>query len=143
MSQNSHRKAELQTAAPVIKTDKVRNEAGSQSLFFSSSDTREFSSVLREVQAYISSHYAGLITDGGGSEMKVQIKRYIAKYLQDNRVSVEGMTEKRLTDALYTEMAEFSFLTKYIFGEGIEEIDVNAWDDVEVQYSDGYYQEAG
>lgn len=137
MSQNSHRKAELQTAAPVIKTDKVRNEAGSQSLFFSSSDTREFSSVLREVQAHISSHYAGLITDGGGSEMKVQIKRYIAKYLQDNRVSVEGMTEKRLTDALYTEMAEFSFLTKYIFGEGIEEIDVNAWDDVEVQYSDG------
>ena len=29
------------------------------------------------------------------------------------------------------------FLTKYIYGEGIEEIDVNAWDDVEVQYSGG------
>lgn len=137
MSQNSHRKAEQQTAEPSIKTDKVRNEAGSQSLFFSSSNTREFSPVLQEVQAYISSHYAGLITDGGSTEMKDQIKRYIAKYLQDNRVSVEGMTEKQLTDALYTEMAEFSFLTKYIFGEGIEEIDVNAWDDVEVQYSDG------
>ena len=35
------------------------------------------------------------------------------------------------------EMAEFGFLTKYIYGEGIEEIDVNAWDDVEVQYSGG------
>jgi pilus assembly protein CpaF len=34
-------------------------------------------------------------------------------------------------------MAEFSFLTKYIFGKGIEEIDVNAWNDVEVQYSNG------
>lgn len=34
-------------------------------------------------------------------------------------------------------MAEFGFLTKYIYGEGIEEIDVNAWDDVEVQYSGG------
>ena len=50
------------------------------------------------------------------------------------------MTEQKLTDALYTEMAEFSFLTKYIFGEGIEEIDVNAWDDVEVQYSNGITQ---
>ena len=36
-----------------------------------------------------------------------------------------------------TEMAEFSFLTKYIFGTGIEEIDINSWRDIEVQYSDG------
>lgn len=34
-------------------------------------------------------------------------------------------------------MAEFSFLTKYIFGTGIEEININSWDDVEVQYSSG------
>lgn len=34
-------------------------------------------------------------------------------------------------------MAEFSFLTKYIFGTGIEEIDINSWRDIEVQYSDG------
>ena len=34
-------------------------------------------------------------------------------------------------------MAEFSFLTKYIFGTGIEEIDINSWKDIEVQYSDG------
>ncbi|WP_242974095.1 CpaF/VirB11 family protein [Anaerocolumna aminovalerica] len=113
------------------------NATGSQSLFFSSSNICEFSSVLRDVQAYISSNYAGLITDGGKDEIKAQTKRYIAKYIQDNRTSVSGMTEQELIDAIYTEMAEFSFLTKYIFGEGIEEIDVNAWDDVEVQYSDG------
>lgn len=34
-------------------------------------------------------------------------------------------------------MAEFSFLTKYIFGTGIEEIDINSWKDIEIQYSDG------
>ncbi|KJJ71749.1 hypothetical protein CLFS41_24110 [Clostridium sp. FS41] len=110
-------------SAPVMKIDKTQTAAGSQSLFFSSSNTREFAAVLREVQAHISSQYAGLITDGSNGERKEQIKRYIAKYLQDNRVAVAGMTENQLTDALYTEMAEFSFLTKYIFGEGIEEID--------------------
>lgn len=47
------------------------------------------------------------------------------------------MTQEELIDKLYTEMAEFSFLTKYIFGTGIEEININAWDDVEVQYSNG------
>lgn len=133
MSRNEQK---VQLPDPVLKTDEARNTAGSQSLFFSSSNTREFSSVLREVQAYISSHYAGLMMDSG-SDRKDQIKRYIAKYLQDNRVSVAWMTDQQLISALYTEMAEFSFLTKYIFGEGIEEIDVNAWDDVEVQYSDG------
>ena len=47
------------------------------------------------------------------------------------------MTMVQLVDTLYTEMAEFSFLTKYIFGTGIEEVDVNSWNDIEVQYSDG------
>lgn len=138
MSSPKQKKADQQLFdISVSKIEKNQSAAGTESLFFSSPSTHEFSSVLREVQAHISSHYAGLITDGGNGERKQQIKRYIAKYLQDNRVSVEGMTDQQLTAALYTEMAEFSFLTKYIFGEGIEEIDVNAWDDVEVQYSNG------
>ncbi|MGN0588093.1 MAG: ATPase, T2SS/T4P/T4SS family, partial [Ruminiclostridium sp.] len=73
----------------------------------------------------------------GNDEVKKQVKRYIGKYLLDYRLSVEGMTQEELIDKLYTEMAEFSFLTKYIFGTGIEEININAWDDVEVQYSNG------
>lgn len=111
---------------------------GSQSLFFSSDgNTREFSSALHEVQEYISSKYATLITDGGTEEVKAQVKRYIAKYVQDYRITVAGMTQPQLVNSLYTEMAEFSFLTKYIYGSGIEEIDINAWNDVEVQYSSG------
>ena len=55
----------------------------------------------------------------------------------DYRILVKGMTEEELIDAIYTEMAEFSFLTKYIFGTGIEEINVNSWRDIEVQYSNG------
>lgn len=48
-----------------------------------------------------------------------------------------GMGTEELIDAIYSEMAEFGFLTKYVYGEGIEEIDINAWDDVEVQFSGG------
>jgi pilus assembly protein CpaF len=40
-------------------------------------------------------------------------------------------------DAIYAEMAEYGFLTKYIFGQGIEEIDINSWRDIEVQYANG------
>ncbi|MFI3228400.1 MAG: hypothetical protein R3Y09_13495 [Clostridia bacterium] len=47
------------------------------------------------------------------------------------------MTTQEIVDKIYTEMAEYGFLTKYIFGTGIEEIDVNSWRDIEVQYSNG------
>lgn len=107
-------------------------------LFFSPKDhKRDFSSVLQEVQEYISSKYATLIMEEDSEEGKAQIKRYITKYVQDYRIAVEGMDGQELVDTLYTEMAEFSFLTKYVFGTGIEEININSWRDIEIQYAGG------
>lgn len=107
-------------------------------LFFSSGEeSRSFSDVLREVQGYLSKEYSSLVTATGSEEAKSQIRRFAGKYIQDHRLSVQGMTTEELISAIYSEMAEFGFLTKYIYGEGIEEIDVNAWDDVEVQFSGG------
>lgn len=112
--------------------------ANNHNLFFApNNSSKDFGAVLREVQEYISSKYSTLIIDGGKDEVKTQVKRYISKYLIDYRIAVNGMTDQQLVDALYTEMAEFSFLTKYIFGTGIEEIDINAWNDIEVQYNNG------
>ena len=106
-------------------------------LFFApESEGKDFSTVLSDVQEYISENYSTLIT-GNRADSKMQMKRYITKYLQDHRISVNGISGDALADALYTEMAEFGFLTKYIFGTGIEEIDINSWRDIEVQYSDG------
>lgn len=93
-------------------------------LFFSpQNEAREFTSVLQEVQEYISSQYSTLIMDDDSEETREQIKRYITKYVQDNRIAVKGMEGQELIDTMYTEMAGFSFLHKYVFGEGIEEID--------------------
>ena len=119
------------------------NTQNTQNLFYRSENTKQFSEVLDEVQSYISSKYSALVVDGinnvgtGNDEIKRQVKRYIGKYLLDYRLSVEGLTQEELIDKLYTEMAEFSFLTKYIFGTGIEEININSWDDVVLTYSDG------
>ena len=137
MSRKNRRKAVI---IPPLTADRPRDITitGNQGLFFSSSGAaREYSSVLHEVQEFISGKYASLLTEGSSEESREQIKRYITKYVQDNRIAVGGMTQEQLVDSLYTEMAEFSFLTKFIFGSGIEEIDVNAWNDIEVQYSDG------
>ena len=121
----------------------LTSQNSTQNLFFKSDKKREFTDVLNEVQSYISSKYSALVIDGinnvnsGDDNIKQQVKRYIGKYLLDYRISVEGLSQTELVDKLYTEMAEFSFLTKYIFGTGIEEININSWDDIEVQYSNG------
>lgn len=115
-----------------------KNEKPSQSVFFApESDEKNFTEVLKAVQEYISNNYSMLITNRDLEDAKEQMKRYISKFVMDERIAVRGMEGEKLIDALYTEMAEYGFLTKYIFGEGIEEIDINSWQDIEIQYSDG------
>lgn len=121
----------------------LTTQTNTQNVFFQSDKKRGFTDVLNEVQAFISSKYSSLVTDGinqinsENNEAKQQVKRYIEKYLLDGKISVEGLSQTELTDKLYSEMAEFSFLTKYIFAEGVEEININSWDDIEIQFSDG------
>lgn len=121
----------------------LTTNSNTQNLFFKSEQKRDFSDVLNEVQSEISNKYSSLVVEGinninsGSDEVKQQVKRYIGKYLLDHKISVEGLSQTELIDKLYSEMAEFSFLTKYIFGSGIEEININSWDDIVVQYSDG------
>lgn len=134
--------AEVSDEADDLPRRTIATEAAAgqrvHSLFFApESESRDFSSVLQDVQEYISGKYSTLITDGVGADTKEQIKRYISKYVQDRRIAVKGLSGEQLVDALYTEMAEFGFLTKYIFGSGIEEINVNSWRDIEVLYSNG------
>ena len=108
------------------------------SLFFTpESEEKDFNAVLQDVQEYISGKYSALITEGGDEDAKAQIKRYITKYVQDRRIAVKGYSGDQMVDALYTEMAEFGLLTKYVFGSGIEEINVNSWRDIEVLYANG------
>ena len=126
---------EENTGRTIFAETKVAPKA-SDVFFAPQAEGMPFAEVLTQVQSYLSGTYATLITESG-NEAKEQMKRRIARYLQDNRMAVDGMSQSELVDALYTEMAEYGFLTKYIFADGIEEIDINSWRDIEIQYSDG------
>ena len=126
---------EENTGRAIFAETKVAPKA-SDVFFAPQAEGMPFAEVLSQVQSYLSGTYSTLITESG-DEAKEQMKRRIARYLQDNRMAVDGMSQSELVDALYTEMAEYGFLTKYIFADGIEEIDINSWRDIEIQYSDG------
>jgi pilus assembly protein CpaF len=104
--------------------------------------SKPFPEVLTEVQEHISSKFSALISDST-EEQKKQICAYIAKYLTDYQITVEGYDFDGLIERLYVEMAEFSFLTQYLFSNDVEEININSWKDVKITYADGSILPAG
>ncbi len=93
----------------------------------------EFHVLLEQTQAYLSQHYAAIFDE----EHLPQMRPYIEQFLQDNQYSMENMTTGELVNRLYREMAEYSILTPYLGSPDLEEININAWDDVALTYRDG------
>ena len=94
----------------------------------------EFVPLLSMVQEHISSRYAAALSD---SSKLPQLRAYIEKYLRDGSYVVDGLTQTELTNKLYSEMAEYSILTKYLGRGNIEEININAWNDIAITYTSG------
>lgn len=97
---------------------------------------RPFPEVLKEVQEHITKHYASTLKDDP-DESRELIKSYIQKYLESSRIGVSNTEQDELCDLLYGEMTGFSFLSKYLYRDDIEELNINQWRDVKITYSNG------
>lgn len=104
-------------------------------LFFHTKNNT-FEEVLKDVQEYISSKYSSFVVDNKEAQVR-QLKMYISKYLMDYQLSVEGYTTQELIEKIYQEMSEFSFLTPYLFSQNVEEININSWEDIKINLSNG------
>ncbi|MFU0831547.1 MAG: Type II/IV secretion system protein [Oscillospiraceae bacterium] len=98
----------------------------------------DFPKLLERAQEYLSENYKELMAKGG-SDNPSQMKAYIRQYLTKKRLSVDGMSLEETVDRLYTEMAEFSFLTPYLNGtiKNVEGIEINSWESVNVKFAGG------
>lgn len=94
----------------------------------------DFVPLLSMVQEYISARYSAALTD---SKKLPQLRTYIDKFIRDGGYEVKGLTTQQLSDKLYSEMAEYSILTKYLGRDNIEEININAWNDIAITYTSG------
>lgn len=94
----------------------------------------ELYDLLAKTQEYIAKYYATALTD---EQKHDQLKAYFEKYILDGGFLVHGFTEEELIDRLYAEMVEYSILTPFLVSPDIDEININAWDDITLTYSDG------
>ena len=99
---------------------------------------RTYKEVLDTIRHVISTnHSAELINVMYSEEAKEKLKNLIVRYLNQNKMSVpECESISDLADKIYEDMAGFGILSKYITEPTVEEINVNAWNSIEVIYPD-------
>lgn len=115
------------------KTDALQSEAARVEI--------TYDAALQSIQAFISQNYAETVADiENNKTAQEQLKSYIRQYMLANRLYVVGMPLDDVIAAVYAEMAEYSILTPLLSNPEIEEINVNAWNDIQIVTAERTYK---
>ena len=109
-------------------------------LFFnhSAAEGMTYEDILDDVQKYCTANHADTLSGETDKKKKKKLlKEFILQYLIKCSYGVEGMSSAELCENLYEDMAGFSFLKKWIYRKGVEEVNINAYNDIEVITSGG------
>ena len=109
-------------------------------LFFTSmnQEALSYEQILEDVQRYCTSNHADkLSTEGNQEEARKLLREFIFQYVTNRSYRMEGLSATELCDMLYEDMAGISFLKKWIYKPGVEEVNINSFDDIEVIMSGG------
>ena len=109
-------------------------------MFFTSVSREDmtYDQILEDVQKYCTEKHADkLSTEGNQEEARKLLREFIYQYVLSRSYHVEGLSTEELCNTLYEDMAGISFLKKWIYRPGVEEVNINAYDDIEVIMSGG------
>ncbi len=109
-------------------------------IFFAATNDKgvTYEQILEDVQRYCTANHASKLAGDDNSEQAVTLlKEFIEQYLTKRQYAVEGFTTTALCDKLFEDMAGYSFLKKWIYMPDVEEVNVNAFNDIEVIFSGG------
>lgn len=111
-------------------------------IFFAAAanDKMTYDQILEDVQRYFSENHASTIAEAGegNTERAITVlKELMVQYLVKRKYAVDGLNTQELCEKLYEDMAGYSFLRKWIYRPGVEEVNINAFDDIEVIMNSG------
>lgn len=104
----------------------------------SNQQTMKYKDVVDKIRHIISKYHSAELIDVIYSPSAGDtLKNLIIRYINQNRMLVEGCSNiSVLADKIYEDMAGFGILTKYLQDEEVEEVNINAWNCIEVIYPD-------
>ena len=109
-------------------------------MFFTSAgkETLTYDQILEDVQKYCTEKHADKLSgEGRQDEARKLLREFIGQYVISRSYHIEGLSTEELCGTLYEDMAGISFLKKWIYMPGVEEVNINAFDDIEVIMSGG------
>ena len=92
-----------------------------------------YDQVLEDVQRYFAENHASTIAEAGEGNAEratTLLKELMVQYIVKRKYAIEGLTTEELCEKLYEDMAGYSFLKKWIYKPGIEEVNINAYNDI-------------
>ena len=106
-------------------------------IFFAPAANQEltYDQVLEDVQRYFAENHASTIAEAGEANAEratALLKELMVQYIVKRKYAISGLTTEHLCEQLYEDMAGYSFLKKWIYKPGIEEVNINAYNDIEV-----------
>ena len=99
-----------------------------------------YDQILEDVQRYFAEHHASTIAEAGEANAEratAVLKELMVQYLVKRKYAIDGLNTEELCAKLYEDMAGFSFLKKWIYKPGVEEVNINAYNDIEIIESSG------
>jgi len=109
-------------------------------IFFTPVATKEitYEQILEDVQRYFTENHATkLAGDENQGRADDVLKGLITQYLVKRKYAIGGLSTEELCGKLYEDMAGYSFLKKWIYMPNVEEVNINAYNDIEVIMSSG------
>ena len=100
---------------------------------------KDFQAVLKQVQRHMAQYHANLLKESNKKNITEQLRASIKKYLVREHMVANDCSLDETVDWIMREMTSFSVLDPYLDVKrtDIEEININAWNDVKVHFSDG------
>lgn len=97
---------------------------------------KEYSDILEFIRKEISNKHANelaeVISDESG---QVVLKNLIKQYINQNNFMCSDIEDfEQLVNKIFEDMAGFGLLTHYIYDKDVEEINITAWNNIEVLY---------
>ena len=109
-------------------------------IFFTpvASDKINYEQILEDVQRYFTENHATKLAGDDKQEKADEVlKGLVTQYLVKRKYAVENLSTDELCEKLYEDMAGYSFLKKWIYKPDVEEVNINAFNDIEVIMSSG------
>lgn len=101
-----------------------------------------FLELVQKIQKEVSTQ-AFEIMSKDTDNSKGKLLSFISKYLDKNKVDVDSdITNIHLAKLIYDELSEYSVLTDLLSSSELEEVNINAWNDIQIKYRDGRIDKA-